>query len=215
MAALPKCNAVRKGQIVGNRVCSVQKGTYRWVKVVAPAPTPAPVASQPAPSGQASLSEVPAGFTRHSAIDGSWSVVVPGNWRSTDLASVLQPIEGLGTLFTSPDSEYTFTIKAFLRISNPTDDLATDVAAIKSAGYEKIIDQGVSSLNGLPMYSVTTNSVKQPDAFTRAITVYRPLQKNDDRGSVRVTAEWRNGKPESTERKAQLNAILASVTVTP
>jgi hypothetical protein len=213
-AALPKCNSVRRGQIVGRQVCSVKNGTYRWVKVVAPAPAPAPAAS----SGLAlpASDAAPAGFTRYTASDNSWSVLVPSTWTSTDIKVFGVGVKGRNKLFFSPgntSSAFNFSINTRPKPSrSPEAELADWV---KTSTNRTVLDQNLSSLNGLPMISMTDQQASDPSFKQRQILVFRNTDTDGESGAVKVSAQWYEGKTVTAERKAELNAILASVTVTP
>jgi hypothetical protein len=213
-AALPKCNAVRRGQIVGRQVCSVKNGTYRWVKVVAPAPAPAPAAS----SGLAlpASDAAPAGFTRVTASDNSWSVLVPSTWTFTDInGSGTVKVPGRNKLFFSPgntSSSFSFYIGTTVK---PSKDPTAELADWVKSTNRTVLEQKLLSLNGLPMISMTDNQASDANRKMRQILVFRNTDTDGESGAIKITAQWYEGMEVTAERKAELNAILASVTVTP
>jgi hypothetical protein len=212
-AALPKCNSARKGQIVGTQVCSVKRGVYRWVKVVAP-PAAAPTGSGSALPAVDAQSAIPAGFSRHSAGDGSWTVAAPDTWR-TNLGSAEN---AGGKLFFAPTpSTDSFVITTTPdKPKSPETVLAEMVDSIGPANT--VTEQTISTLNGLPLISVTSYLTIDPKTLRREMLVLRnsndPRWKNT-RSNVSISVAWYDGGSFAGLRKSELNKMLASVTVTP
>jgi hypothetical protein len=215
-AVLPKCNAVRKGQIVGTQVCSVKNGTFRWVKVVAPPATAAPVAGlQGLPADGASAT--PAGLTRYTASDSSWSILVPSAWTFTDINGFgTVKVPGRNKLFFSPGNTshlFNFSIGT---TSKPSKGPAAELADwVSGATNRTVIDQKLSSLNGLPMISMTHHQKNDATIKTREILIFRNTDTDGQDGAIKINVDWMENDKVTAERKAELNAILASVTVTP
>jgi hypothetical protein len=211
-AALPTCNALRKGRIVGTQVCSVKNGNFRWVKVVAPTVNPADgIQNIPAPAAST------AGMTRYSASDNSWTVMVPSTWKATPIEGSVDfglPA-GRNILFFAPGNNshvFTFSIATSPK---PSKSPEAELADWATYGDLVVLDQKVSALNGLPMISMTDQRVSDTSFKERKVLIYRNTEVDGFDGAISIRAEWNDGLPETAKRKAELNAILASVQVTP
>jgi hypothetical protein len=200
-AALPKCNSARKGQIVGTQVCSVKKGVYRWVKVVAP-PATKPAASS-ANSGAVAASAVPAGWVRYASPSGKWSIPAPADWT----LSKSRP-DGTAILLLAKDPSYSLAIREGLAWANkPEDHLATELERLRTsgAGPYTIENNRVYSAPGpRPATVFDYWATATPDFKYRKVNVFL-----DDKGNtIEVKIDWRTNRPETNEMLSILNIML-------
>jgi hypothetical protein len=205
--ALPKCDAARKGQIVGSQVCSVKNGTYRWVKVVATTPaTIAKKATTVAPKANPDV--VPAGFTRHRAADNSWAITVPNTWNENSYGNT-----GRTKGFIYPTGGFSLTIgtNATPIAATPEKYLAEQVAQKAASGI--VVDEKfLKTLGDLPTIIVTSHSPISPSAFTREVAIFRKTGGTEF-GVVYLSISWANDVTGAADRKVELDAMLNSAVV--
>jgi hypothetical protein len=211
-AALPKCNSARRGRIVGNQVCAIKGGAYRWVKVVPPAAAPAtqaPAAPAAAPA-PAAKPAIPASWVKYTADTGNWSMYAPADW--TPYYPSVSGDRNAVSVTSAVDSSFAvFILNGLASSESPATHLAEEVNRLRSSTTENYIisNDTVASLNGRPLTSYDYYGQSLPSFKTRRMNVFL----DNDRNTVVIEVRWRDGRSVTEEQKAIISTIVGSITI--